>query len=287
MSHHLSFTQSKSSRDEALGYIQSSIDAALWTENAEIEQDLKKRIDQHYLFKLEILNDLKAQKLSIEQLKIIHINYLNSIVKIFTDALSMLIYQTCSLENNPNIQPEKRVLSKIYARYLLSLNLLDELGFDTGNLECSSPAKSHLAYYLHLLNQLGIDLLKTQHVQPQALDIANFIQKNYDNYVALLLILSITEKQVIVFSEALSINLAKFNPAFQQGYYTCHGLADGQANLANDDNHENDLWCLFVQAFKIENQQVIYNVLEDYLELWSKFWIKMRSLTLENIASEG
>lgn len=45
---------------------------------------------------------------------------------------------------------------------LFSLNLLDELGFDTAQLEQSSAAKSHLAYYLKILETFGADpLLKT------------------------------------------------------------------------------------------------------------------------------
>ena len=280
MSNQLSFTQSKSSRREALDFIQSSIDAEHWTANAQIEQNFKKLIDEHPLFELEILKDLNHQKLTIDQLKVIHINYLHSIVKIFTDALSMLIFQAYSLDTNPNIFPEKRVVSKIYARYLLSLNLLDELGFDTIHLNKSSPAKSHLAYYLQLLKQLDIDGLQTQSAQQQAYDIAEFIQKNYNNYAALLLILSITEKQVIVFSEALSLNLAKYNAEFQQGYYSCYGVADEQDHLANDDNHENDLWYLFIQAFEAKNHQTLSNVLEDYLNLWCNFWVEMRHITL-------
>ena len=41
----------------------------------------------------------------------------------------MVIYQAVSLEKNHNIHPENRIAAKIYARYLLSLNLIDELGF--------------------------------------------------------------------------------------------------------------------------------------------------------------
>mgnify|MGYP000611984787 CR=1 FL=1 len=60
------------------------------------------------------------------------------IVKNFTDALSMVIYQAVSLEKNHNIHPENRIAAKIYARYLLSLNLIDELGSNTHQLEKSA-----------------------------------------------------------------------------------------------------------------------------------------------------
>lgn len=56
----------------------------------------------------------------------------------------MTIYQTLSLEHNNHIYKEDRIAAKFYARYLLSLNLFDELGFNTLHLQQISPSKSHL-----------------------------------------------------------------------------------------------------------------------------------------------
>ena len=279
MIQNLSFTQSEHSRTEAIAFIQNAIPVDIWTSNTELVKQFRVEIDQHALFEHDILKNLKAQELDLQQLKIIHINYLNCIVKIFTDALSMLIFQAQQLENNSNIYTQNRILSKIYARYLLSLNLLDELGFDTAQLEQSSAAKSHLAYYLKILETFGADPLSQNNIESEALEVQNFIREHYDNYLALLVILSITEKQVIIFSEALHINLKKFGEMFDQGYYACHGFANDQDNLANDDNHANDLWSLFIQAIQPENESELRDIAQCYLALWQAFWTKMYQIT--------
>ena len=103
MIQNLSFTQSEHSRTEAIAFIQNAIPVDIWTSNTELVKQFRVEIDQHALFEHNILKNLKAQQLDLQQLKIIHINYLNCIVKIFTDALSMLIFQAQQLENNSNI----------------------------------------------------------------------------------------------------------------------------------------------------------------------------------------
>lgn len=284
MIHNPSFTQSEDSRAEVIAFIKNAIPTDLWTFNTELVKPFRTEIDQHVLFEHDILEDLKHQKLNLQQLKTIHLNYLNCIVKIFTDALSMLIFQANQLESNQNIDIQNRILSKIYARYLLSLNLLDELGFNTVDLQQSSPAKSHLAHYLKILEQFGVNHpIEQEKIESEAFAIQDFIRSNYHSYLNLLLILSITEKQVIVFSEALHMNLKKFGEIFDQGYYACHGVANDQDNLANDDNHANDLWLLCIQAIRPENKSELHEVMQRYLSLWQAFWTKMSQISLSPI----
>ncbi|MDG9950485.1 hypothetical protein N7574_14400 [Acinetobacter ursingii] len=83
MIQNLSFTQSEHSRTEAIAFIQNAIPVDIWTSNTELVKQFRVEIDQHALFEHDILKNLKAQQLDLQQLKIIHINYLNCIVKIF------------------------------------------------------------------------------------------------------------------------------------------------------------------------------------------------------------
>ncbi|MBL8320812.1 MAG: hypothetical protein JNJ93_00955, partial [Acinetobacter sp.] len=87
----LSFTQSEHTRAELLHFIQHSLSPELWENNAYAVSRLKQRTKSHALFQHPMLERLKACQLSLHQLKAIHINYFTAIVRIFTDALSMLI----------------------------------------------------------------------------------------------------------------------------------------------------------------------------------------------------
>ena len=100
------------------------------------------------------------------------------------------------------------------------------------------------------------------------------------SYADLLLILACTELQVIKFSEALRTNLAAYDPLFTQGYYACHGLAETcDTTLANDDNHEDDIWVLFTQCYKPEQALYFQQLQTEYLSLWDNFWSKMNLRT--------
>ncbi len=275
-----SFTQSEHTRLELLQFIQNSLKPETWQQNTQAVNHLKRLTQQHPLFKHPILEQLHQCQFSLDQLKFIHINYFTAIVKNFTDALSMVIYQAYKLEQNSNILEENRIASKIYARYLLSLNLIDELGFNTHQLEQSSAAKSHLAYFLKLMQQLDLEPLDQSKTQIEAYALAEYIQKHLSSYADLLLILACTELQVIKFSEALRNNMAIYNSIYIEGYYACHGLADQEAStLANDDNHQDDIWTLLAQCYSSENQQHLQQIQSEYLALWNNFWNKMKICT--------
>ena len=275
----LSFTQSEHTRKELLHFIQNSLSPELWRNNACAIGELKQRTASHDLFRHPMLERLKACQLSLEQLKSIHVNYFTAIVKIFTDAQSMLIYQAAALENNANIHKESRISAKVYARYLLSLNLMDELGFNTHNLAQSSPAKSHLIYFLDLMRQLELDASQQHKAEAEAHALQEFIQQHMHSYADLLLLLACTELQVIKFSEALRINMQAYDPAFALGYYACHGIADNSSqHLANDDKHEDDIWALLTQCFASEHSQHYKKTQSQYLELWNNFWSRMHQM---------
>jgi hypothetical protein len=276
----LSFTQSEYARKEALNFVQQSLPAHLWNKNVNEVQPLKQICIEHPLFQHPILTRLNSQNLSLDQLKLIHLNYFTAIVKTFTDTLSMLIYQALQLEQHDNIHETERVHAKSHARYLLSLNLIDELGFNTHQLSLSSPTKSHLIYYLDLLKLLQIDPINSRAVVLEAHTLNQFMQPHLSSYNHLLLILACAELQVIQFSEALRINLEKYNPQFTEGYYACHGVVDPSQKLANDNNHEDDLWALLTQSYHSDQQPEYEQLIKQYLQLWENFWSKMHQMTL-------
>lgn len=275
----LAFTQSENARHDALSFIKNSIPSDVWNKNEQQVQQLKQICLQHSLFQNPILTRLHTQTLSLEQLKYIHIHYFNAIVKTFTDVLSMVIYQALQLESHENIHKESRAHAKAYARYLLSLNLIDELGFNTYDLTLSSPKKSHLVYFLNLLKTLQTDPFNQKEVIMEAAALNTFMQKHLSSYDHLLLILACAELQVIQYSEALRVNLEKYDAKFIDGYYACHGLVDDSEKLANDDNHEDDIWALMTQSYMDTQQNNYEQLLQEYLQLWQNFWTKMDQMT--------
>jgi len=225
----LAFTQSENARLEALNFIRHSVEPSLWHQHVEQVNSLKQYSLEHPLFKQKILERLHNQALSLKQLKLIHINYFAAIVKVFTDALSMLIYQACQLEHHPNIHIQQRVHAKAYA------------------------------------HALEIDPFDEQEICNEAYELNQFIQLHLNSYEHLLLILACAELQVIKYSEALRINLEKYDSLFTEGYYDCHGIVDDSYRLANDDNHEDDIWSLLTQSYQGSQKPEYQTVVQEYL----------------------
>ena len=110
-------------RQKAIDGMKNSISETLWNKNLNFLKELRAEISNHPVSKhpaIQLLNDGLIDK---ETLKHIHLEYRHAIVQVFTDALLMAQFQTKQLE------PRLLSGSKMYPRFLLNLNILDEFGF--------------------------------------------------------------------------------------------------------------------------------------------------------------
>ncbi|MGB7086134.1 MAG: hypothetical protein WBD47_11320 [Phormidesmis sp.] len=252
--------------------IQESVSEKRWLQNQQFITRLKQRLQQHPVARHPAIQALNQGRFNPEQLKRIHLEYRYAIVQIFTDALLVAQYQSRQLESR--LAPG----SKMQARFLLTLNTLDEFGFlpgaDAAGYYRGNPCCAHYPLFEQLLNDLGITLEERSAYVPSAIaqKVRTYLEESFDDFSQVTSLLAVAEEEVVLFSAPLRQNTKAIGVSVDTGYYRCHGTSDDTEADANDDAHEDDLWYVLMQALVPEKYELISDLCEQYCDLWVEFW---------------
>jgi hypothetical protein len=252
--------------------IKASLPSALWAENDNFVTHLRKSLKQHPIAAHPIIEALNKGFFGREMLGRIHLDYRHAIVQIFTDALLMAQYQSHQLE--PRLSPG----SKMYARFLLTLNDLDEFGFRSGvdsqGYYQGNPQGAHYPLFEQVLNELGIglkDRLSYVHSLISS-NVRKFLEDTYHDLSSVVSLLAVAEREVVIFSPPLRENAKLVGLNVSSGYYYCHGTNSDTQVEADDDTHEDDLWYVLTQSITPDDYGRITDLCQEYCNLWISFW---------------
>lgn len=260
-------------RKKALAGMKQSISAELWEKNSKFLTRLRAKIAEHPVTHHSAIDILNNGKINKEDLKKIHLEYRHAIVQTFTDALLMAQFQTKQLE------PRLHAGAKMYPRFLLSLNIFDEFGFrpglDKDGYYQGNPEYAHYPLFEDILNDFGITEQDRLTYQPSeiAKQVREFLENAYDDYKAVSALLAVAEEEVILYSPPLrKATKAVGLDVEGGGYYHVHGISEDESAEAADDDHEEDLWYVLMQACTEEDYNYIEKLCLEYCDLWEKFW---------------
>jgi hypothetical protein len=275
------FTDFNYPREKAIESMKTSIPAEMWKSNSEFVDSVRCLIRQHPVARHPAIEVLNKGELSHEAMKIIHMEYRHAIVQIFTDALLMAQHQSRQLE--PRLSPG----SKMAPRFLLTLNVLDEFGFRPGFDEAKyyrgNPAYAHYPLFEAVLNDLGITEQERNEYVPSkiASEVRAFLEASYSDYSMIAALLAVAEEEVILYSPPLRKATGAIGVNVETGYYYVHGVTMDQTAEAADDDHEDDLWLILIQACTPDRYQGLQAMCKKYCNLWDEFWsYQLRQLDL-------
>ena len=279
-------TQFDSPRERAINALKESVVPEVWASNHDFVTSLRSQIKQHTFVTNPIIDVLNEGTFHFSTIKKIHLEYRHAIVQVFTDALLMAQFQTRQLE--PRLSPS----SKIPARFLLTLNVLDEFGFQPGHDSADyyqgNPAYAHYPLFENVLNDLGVTIQERQAYAPslRSAAVRNFLEASYSSYIEVVALLAVAEQQVIIYSPPLREATKAVGINVDHGYYHVHGVtSDGDTDAADDD-HENDLWLALTQACVPEDYDLLRAICFEYCDLWNEFWNHQRSASCGDAQSE-
>jgi hypothetical protein len=261
----------KDPRQMAQAAIKQSIAPALWTKNEQFVLVLKDRLKIHPVLNHPLLEALTHGRFSQEQLKTIHLDYYHAIVEIFADALMAAQFQARQLE------PRLMRGSKMYARFILGLNLLDECGFQPGITAqgnyCGNPDWAHYLLFEQVLDELGIGLTdRMEYVpSPAATALRQGLENSFEDFTAVVSLLAIAEA-AIAFTSSLRSNAQVAGLDVSQGFYQCHGFTSEEETGGHDDLHEDDLWYVLMQALTPDRYDEVAVLCDQYCNLWVTFY---------------
>jgi hypothetical protein len=263
-------------RRNAIDAMKNSVTKERWERNSRFTESLRKKIKTHPICEHPILDLLERGFFSIDAVRHIHLEYRYAIVQIFTDALLMAQVQAMQLE--PRLPPG----SKMPPRFLLTLNALDEFGFepglDTTGYYRGNPWFAHYPLFERVLNNLCVSQAQRESHAPgsHAKNLHNFLKDSFHDYTGLLALLAAAEEQVIIFSPALRAATSLVGVDVNSGYYYVHGTSQHDNTNAHDDDHEADLWAALNQACTDEVYERLEIAVLAYLDMWYEFWSRQQ-----------
>lgn len=269
-------------RQSARDLLKETVPSQKWKQNSEFIDRLREGISKHPVARHPVIESLNASSFDLKGVRQIHLEYRHAIVQIFTDALLMAQLQTRQLE------PELKSGSKMYARFLLTLNTLDEFGFkpgvDSSGYYQGNALGAHYPLYEGVLDELGIGQTEREQYEPSKLShkLRSFLENSYDNLAGIISLLAAGERVVVLFSAPLRENAKTVGVDTSKGYYMNHGASDDDQAEGDDDTHEDDLWYVLMQALSPDKYEKIEKLCEEYCDLWVEFWdIQMEPIEKE------
>lgn len=242
-----------------------------WERNMRDVNRIKDALSDHPVFSNPCIHFFQTNKIPLEQVKAIHLDYRCAIVQIFTDALLAAAYHATQLE-------EKFLMPagvKMIPRFLLTPNFQDEFGIYIENNELTgSPLRAHYPLFENVLKDLQLSAQDIQafNASDSARHLRSFLQAHYEDFLDIIALLAAAELQVVVFSPILRALVDWHQIDTTSGYYFVHGASTDIDSSANDDEHADDLWkCL---SLGINHKPVadIQNTVNRYMDLWDDFW---------------
>ncbi len=252
--------------------IQATIDPEIWNKNVEYSLSIKNMIEKHKLCRHPLIGLLSTEKLNVEATKLIHFEFSYAFAEIFTDSVIQAMMTSSQLEKR--IGP----MGKVSARFLLELNLMDELGFkpkaNANNSEdyCGNPLLAHYSQFNETLEELGSNHDELLNYKPSAAaeDARKTFTENYGNHLMMTSVLAVAESVFTLFAGpwAKSVGIST-NVDVSRGYHKIHVENDSGEFL--DDEHSEDTWYLFRQAIQENEYALVKEQISTWLDVWYDF----------------
>jgi hypothetical protein len=250
--------------------IRSSVPPLMWAENERFVSGIRERLKTHPLLTHPFLLALQQGKFNREQLKTIHLEYRHAIVEIFTDTLLAAQLQAQQLE------PRLKRGSKLYARFILGLNLFDEYGFQPGTQAGGyqgDPNNAHYLLFEQVLDELEISVSERETYVPSqsSRSLRQALEGVYHDLTSIVALLAIAEAAV-AFTMSLRDNAQLAGLAVDKGFFKCHGFTYDEETVGCDDFHELGLWYVLMQALTPDQYPKVLELGEQYCDLWAAFY---------------
>jgi hypothetical protein len=256
-------------RETGRAAIVQSVPKDLWEKNMAFRKEIQEMVDNHPLKSHPIKALLMQATLNVEISRYMHLEFAWAFAQIFTDSLINAMAQTGQLESR--LGP----LGKVSARFLLQLNLLDELGYAAAPIVSEdyygNPMNSHYIQFVDTLKSLNAtpDTMKSFKPSAAALTSRRTFTDYFQDYALLTCVLACAEALFTEFASPWAESVKKStNIDTSKGYHKIHVENDGHFV---DDDHSEDSWILFCQAVTPERYDEVKKHVEQWLETWNDF----------------
>jgi hypothetical protein len=179
------------------------------------------------------------------------------------------------MATSAQLEPRLGPLGKVSARFLLQLNLLDELGYapnpEGGEDYFGNPMNSHYIQFVDTLKSLNAtpEALKAFRPSEAAVKSRKTFTDNFEDHMRLTLVLAAAETLFTEFASPWAESVKKStNIDTSKGYHKIHVEDDG---YFIDDDHSEDSWFLFRQAVTPDRYDEARKCVKEWVDTWNDF----------------
>jgi hypothetical protein len=251
--------------------VRESIDSELWSRNEAFTHKLVDMMRKHRLYHHPIVEAWSRNEFTLEGMAIVHLEIRAGFLEVFTESLLRLMQTASHLEGRLGAR------AKMAARFLIQLNVLEELGFKpdaegTGEF-CGHPAYSHYWQLRETLTLLGAPEESWASYVPtaEALATRKSLEDNHDDHLRLAAVLASIETAFVPYYNPWAQNTIAVckETDISDGYHTIH-IGD-DAGHSVDDDHSEDSWYIVRQSLTPDRYAEIETLVKDVLDLWARF----------------
>ncbi|WP_457747957.1 hypothetical protein [Sulfurimonas sp.] len=238
-----------------------------YIENGKRINSFLKDMRSHRLFSHPVFEALRSGKFDKKSLQELHLDY-RMIVKQFTDLILITQFKTRELS-----QLSDELFMQ--TRFLITLNIFDELGFWPGEKEyLGNPYLSHFLLFDEVINDLGIEENEKVKFKNsiEAKHLYEYLENSMDNLHALLVYLIITEEGAMYYSPAMRESAKQYGVDVSKGYYNVHGDTEDAMTEGEDDLHQDDIVRIMQLILTEENYLNFLSLSKNICDLWADFW---------------
>ncbi len=255
-------------RETAKQKLIESSEKKRYDQNRQFMSDLLGSVRQHRLFRHDVLPAMETAQMNGEALVDMHLDF-RVLTKQFTDVILMAQFLTREINHRHNED-------HMPARFLINLNLLDELGFWPGHGEyLGDPDRSHFRLFEQVVDAMGVSRRgrdDRDHISSVALALLDFVEDGMNDFLTLLLYLVIAEEVALVYSPIMRRAVELYGLDVASGYYNVHGSSEDEDSDAEDDEHQNDAIMILCQYLQRADYPRARKLALEFCDGWAAFW---------------
>jgi len=250
--------------------IAATVEKNNYQRNHKFAKILIDRVESHPLMTNPILSKMNSGEFNLNQMKVFHLEFYHAFAQVFTDAVIEALSSAKQLEGRLGAR------AKMAARFLLQINLLDELGFHPGTGSDGSyngqPALAHYVQFFNTIEQLGMSEDEVKAWMPMSSSVAcrATFENAYGDYPQLVALLAVAETVFHDFATpwAKSVDVAT-DIDVSRGYHSIH--VETETGESIEDGHSEDAWILFCQAITEDRFEEMVQRVDLWLKVWNDF----------------
>ncbi|MBA3772885.1 MAG: hypothetical protein H0X13_10475 [Ramlibacter sp.] len=253
--------------------IKESVDLSLWERNQTFTLRLiKDTIQAHRLHTHPILEAWQNEEFDLRGIQVVHMEIRAAFLEVFSESLLRLMQTASQLEGSLGYR------AKLAARFLVQLNVLDEIGFklapSSNDNSIGHPSFAHYWLLADAMTTLGLDEAgwRAHATSAQARAVRATLEDNQDDHLRLSVLLACIETVFMPYYSPWAKNSIRVCPALRApgGYHSVH-IENDEGHFVDDD-HSEDSWYIVRQALVPGRYQEIERFTTDLLDTWAQLF---------------